>query len=78
MKVYARQIAPEYQESPLFMGDEFFPDNIAVCGNRDYHSQKPELFENVQNVLEQGELAENVVLYAFAGYTRTPQYREVE
>ena len=58
MKVYARQIAPEYQESPLFMGDEFFPDNIAVCGNRDYHSHKPELFENVQNVLEQGELAE--------------------
>lgn len=58
MKVYARQIAPEYQESPLFMGDEFFPDNIAVCGNRDYHSHKPEIFENVQNVLEQGELAE--------------------
>lgn len=58
MKVYARQIAPEYQESPLFMGDEFFPDNIAVCGNRDYHSHKSELFENVQNVLEQGELAE--------------------
>ena len=58
MKIYARQIAPEYQESPLFIGDEFFPDNIAVCGNRDYHSHKPELFENVQNVLEQGELAE--------------------
>lgn len=58
MKVYARQIVPEYQESPLFMGDEFFPDNIAVCGNRDYHSHKPELFENVRNVLEQGELAE--------------------
>ena len=54
MKIYARQINPEYQESPLFMGDEFFPDNIAVCGNRDYHSHKPELFENVQNVLEQG------------------------
>lgn len=58
MKIYARQISPEYQESPLFLGDEFFPDNIAVCGNRDYHSHKPELFENVQNVLEQGELAE--------------------
>ena len=56
--VYARQVAPERQESPLFMGDEFFPDNIAVCGNLDYHSHKPKLFENVQNVLEQGELAE--------------------
>lgn len=58
MKVYARQIAPEYQESPLFMGEEFFPDNIAVCGNRDYTSHKPKLFEKVQTVLEQGELAE--------------------
>lgn len=58
MKIYARQISPEYQESPLFMDEEFFPDNIAVCGNRDYYSHKPELFENVQNVLEQGELAE--------------------
>lgn len=38
MKVYARQISPEYQESPLFMGEEFFPDNIAVCGN---HRSKP-------------------------------------
>ena len=58
MEIYAKQVAPEYQESPLFMGDEFFPDNIAVCGNRDYHSHKPEFFESVQSVLEQGELAE--------------------
>lgn len=57
MKVYAKQVPPEYQESPLFIEGRF-PDNIAVCGNRDYHSHKPELFENVQNVLEQGELAE--------------------
>lgn len=57
MKIYAKQIAPEYQESPLFI-DGCFPDNIAVCGNRDFNSHKPELFEKVQEVLEQGELAE--------------------
>ena len=57
MKIYAKQIAPEYQESPLFI-DGCFPDNIAVCGNRDYTSHKPKLFEKVQTVLEQGELAE--------------------
>lgn len=57
MKVYARQIAPEYQESPLFI-EGCFPDNIAVYGNRDFNSHKPELFEKVQAVLEQGELAE--------------------
>lgn len=57
MKIYAKQIAPEYQESPLFI-DGCFPDNIAVCDNRDFNSHKPELFEKVQEVLEQGELAE--------------------
>ena len=57
MKVYAKQIAPEYQESPLFI-DGCFPNNIAVCGNRDFNTHKPEIFEKVQTVLEQGELAE--------------------
>ena len=57
MKVYAKQVPPEFQESPLFI-PECFPENIAVCGNRDFISHKPEVFERVQNVLEQGELAE--------------------
>lgn len=57
MKVYAKQVPPEFQESPLFF-PEYFPENIAVCGNRDFISHKPEVFERVQNVLEQGELAE--------------------
>lgn len=42
MKIYAKQVPPEYQESPLFLGDEFFPDDIAVCGNRDYMEHCPE------------------------------------
>lgn len=57
MKIYAKQVPPEYQESPLFI-EGCFPDNIAVCGNRDYIVHLPELFEKVQAVLEQGELAE--------------------
>lgn len=57
MKIYAKQVAPEWQESPLFI-DDCFPDNIAVCGNRDYTAHLPELFEKVQTVLTQGELAE--------------------
>lgn len=56
-KVYAKQVPPEVQESPLFL-PERFPENIAVYGNRDFISRKPEVFERVQNVLEQGELAE--------------------
>lgn len=54
MKIYAKQIAPECQESPLFL-DGFFPDNIAVCGNRDYKERCPELFKIVKAVLNDGE-----------------------
>lgn len=58
MKVYAKQVPPEYQESPLFLGDDFFPDDIAVRGNRDYIEHCPEVFERVYTVLSVGELAE--------------------
>ncbi len=36
MKIYAKQVPPEYQESPLFLGDDFWPENVHVYGNRDY------------------------------------------
>ena len=58
MKIYARQINPAYQESPLFLGDEFFPEDIAVCGNREYIEHCPEVFNRVYSVLSAGELAE--------------------
>jgi hypothetical protein len=32
MKIYAKQVPPEYQESPLFM--EEWPENVFVFGNR--------------------------------------------
>ena len=34
-KIYARQITPEYQESPLMMFDEY-PDGVIIAGNRQY------------------------------------------
>lgn len=58
MKIYARQIAPEYQESPLFLGDDFFPDNIAVFGNEEYEEHCPDFIDNIWEVLRQGELAD--------------------
>lgn len=57
MKIYARQISPEYQESPLFY-DNMFPNDIAVCGNREYIEHCPEVFNLVYSVLSEGELAE--------------------
>lgn len=35
MKIYAKQVPPEYQESPLFHDD--WPENVHVFGNRDYN-----------------------------------------
>ena len=57
MKIYAHQVPPEYQESPIFL-DECFPDNIVVCGNRDFNSHTTEEFDTVKTVLENGELAD--------------------
>lgn len=57
MKIYAKQVPPEHQESPIFL-DECFPDNIALVGNRDFNKHAPEIFDTVLNVLECGELAE--------------------
>ena len=56
-KVYARQVAPEFQESPLFF-DECFPENIAVFGNNDYEEHVPEIVEKVRNGLENCEMDE--------------------
>lgn len=57
MKIYAKQVPPECQESPIFYA-ECFPDNIAVCGNRDFNRHTPEIFDKVLNVLEAGEVAD--------------------
>lgn len=49
MKYYARQIAPEYQESPLFMGD--WPENVYVFGNRHY-IEHTEGLQEIRDALE--------------------------
>lgn len=47
MKIYAKQINPEYQESPLFLGEEFFPENIILDGNRDYKSHTMPVYDRI-------------------------------
>lgn len=53
MKVYARQVAPEYQESPLSFGDEFYPEGIIIDGNKDYVSRQTEAYEKVLNYIDE-------------------------
>ena len=58
MKIYARQINPAHQESPLFF--DYFPDNTAVFGNRDFGEYMPDVVRRVREVLESGELDEEI------------------
>lgn len=55
MKIYAKQVPPEFQESPLFYGDEFWPENVFVFGNRDYNQHADTLNElrtALENIVE--------------------------
>lgn len=59
--IYAMQVNPEYQESPLSMDNfdiESAYPGIAVFGNRDYTDHIPENIARVMDVLNDGELAD--------------------
>ena len=47
MKIYAKQVTPEHQESPLFM--EEWPENVYVFGNRHYKDHGGDYIENIKN-----------------------------
>ena len=47
MKIYAKQVPPEYQESPLFM--EEWPENVYIFGNRHFRGHGAEYIENIKN-----------------------------
>lgn len=73
MKVYARQIPLECQESTLFLGDEFWPEDITVAGNPDYKEHWNEDFRKVYDVLKCGELAD--ILDDFERYGGSEWYK---
>lgn len=50
-KIYAKQVPPEYQESPLFNGCDDWPENVFVFGNRHYN-QHAETLDNIRRALE--------------------------
>ena len=51
MKIYAKQVPPERQESPLFNGCDDWPENVFVFGNR-YYNQHAERLEDIRRALE--------------------------
>lgn len=51
IKVYARQVPPEYQESPLQMCDEY-PENTFIFGNRDFIGHCADEIATIREALE--------------------------
>ena len=53
MKLYAKQVNPEYQESPMMLDCDVIDSNdIAMYGNEDYNSHMPDLFKTVVDTVE--------------------------
>lgn len=50
MKYYVAQIEPEYQTPPLFIGEEYWPEGVAVTGNRDFNGHTFPAFDLLRNV----------------------------
>lgn len=60
MKIYARQINPEFQDSMVFDDDGNGVEYINVWGNRDYQSHTSSVFDRVRECLDVGELADDI------------------
>lgn len=60
MKIYARQIDPQYQDSRVFDDDTYGVEYINICGNRDYQSRTSSVFDRVKECLDTGELADDI------------------
>ena len=54
MKIKAYQVAPEYQESPLSLFDEWM-EGLEIYGNRDYIRRTSEIFDEVLECLDHGD-----------------------
>ena len=48
--IYARQVPPEYQESPLFWDDNL--DGVEIYGNRHYNGITSALFDRLPGILD--------------------------
>lgn len=59
MKYKAYQVAPEYQESPLYLSDDFAEfEGIEIYGNKDYTRHTSETFDKVLNCLDYGDFSD--------------------
>lgn len=57
MKIYASQVPPEYQESPLMLDESFFPDDVILDGNRDYRSHTTPAYDRIIEYMDDAQEA---------------------
>lgn len=57
MKIKAYQVAPEYQESPLYLFDEAI-EGLEIYGNRDFKRHTSAKFDEVLECLENGDFSD--------------------
>lgn len=55
MKIFARQVNPEYQDSMFFEGDGLL-ETVCFYGNKSYHARMNDDFERVLKVLDSADL----------------------
>ena len=68
MKIYAKQVAPEFQESPLFFDE--WPENVYIFGNRHYIDHGAEYIENIKNSMyDAADELKRVIRGAAFGYS---------
>ena len=63
MKIKSYQVAPECQESPLYLFEEWM-EGLEIYGNKNYISRTSETFDEVLECLEYGDFGE----FEIAGY----------
>lgn len=52
MKVYAKQMNPAYQESPLFLFDEWPDGDLILVGNRDYRERTIAEYDQIHDYFD--------------------------
>lgn len=70
MKIYARQVPPEHQESPLMLFDEY-PDGLILDGNRYYNSHTTHEYDLLMRYIDDAsaEVEDIVKKTGFSAYS---------
>lgn len=73
MKIYARQIDPAFQESPLF-ADGFWPEGVITDGNHNYHSRTTDEYDLAKRYFDEMKNDWDKANYYYRWNSETSRY----